>query len=97
MFGYLFLISLYSILIGRMIYIVLKSESIYEKLVGGSITMIFVSYIFVNLGMVMGILPVVGVPLPFFSFGGTFLITLIFSIGILSSFSINKNTSKYKI
>tara|TARA_B100000700_G_C15063014_1_gene867332 strand:- start:9840 stop:10928 length:1089 start_codon:yes stop_codon:yes gene_type:complete len=93
--GYIALILLYSILIGRMIYIILNSESIYEKLVGGSITMIFSSYIFVNIGMVMGILPVVGVPLPFFSYGGTFLITLIFSLGLLSSFSVNKNSKKY--
>ncbi len=94
-FGYIILITLYSILIGRIIIISLNSDDIYKKLLSGSIGMIFVSYIFVNIGMVTGILPVVGVPLPFLSYGGTFIITLLVSFGIVCSFSNSKKQNKY--
>ena len=53
----------------------------------GSVTMIFFTYAFVNMGMVSGILPVVGVPLPFISYGGTAMVTLGLALGILMSIS----------
>lgn len=94
MLGWLFLMLMYGLLICRIINIILNSSDMYEKLVSGSILMMFVSYIFVNLGMVMGILPVVGVPLPLVSFGGTSVMTLMLSFGIISSFSTHKNKER---
>lgn len=97
MFGWMIIMALYLIIIFRVINIILKAKDMYEKLVSGSILMMFVSYIFVNLGMVMGILPVVGVPLPFMSFGGTSILTLMVSFGIISSFSTHYNKNKVHI
>lgn len=57
----------------------------FSRLLGGAITMMFFTYVFVNVGMVCGILPVVGVPLPFMSYGGTALVTLGLAAGILMS------------
>ncbi len=88
--GILFLLFLYSILIFRMYHTIISTSDMYEKLITGSIMMIFASYIFVNIGMVSGILPVVGVPLPLVSFGGTSIVVLLCSFGIISSFSVHK-------
>lgn len=93
--GYITLLILYTILIGRILIISYLSEDIYQKLVSGSIGMIFVSYIFVNIGMVSGILPVVGVPLPFLSYGGTFIITLLISLGLVCSFKNSQKPKKF--
>jgi rod shape determining protein RodA len=90
--GFAILMSLYLVLIFRILSIIYKSNDVYEKLVSGSILMVFVLYIFVNIGMVTGILPVVGVPLPMVSFGGTSIITLLISFGIVSSFSVHSKT-----
>ena len=62
-----------------------NAPTLFTRLLAGSITMIFFTYAFVNMGMVSGILPVVGVPLPFISYGGTALVTLSLGIGILMS------------
>ena len=62
----------------------------FSRLLAGSITLIFFTYAFVNMGMVSGILPVVGVPLPLLSYGGTALVTLGMGIGILMSISRQK-------
>jgi rod shape determining protein RodA len=83
--GILFLLFLYLLLIGRGLMIAANAPSLFTRLLAGAITMIFFTYAFVNMGMVSGILPVVGVPLPFMSYGGTALITLGLGAGILMS------------
>jgi rod shape determining protein RodA len=83
--GNALLLVLYVLLIGRCMMIAANAPTLFTRLLAGSITMIFFTYAFVNMGMVSGILPVVGVPLPFISYGGTALVTLSFGIGILMS------------
>ncbi|HZX27462.1 MAG TPA: FtsW/RodA/SpoVE family cell cycle protein, partial [Telluria sp.] len=83
--GNLFLLFLYLLLIGRGLMIAANAPSFFARLLAGAITMIFFTYAFVNMGMVSGILPVVGVPLPFMSYGGTALLTLGVGAGILMS------------
>ncbi|MDP2108973.1 MAG: rod shape-determining protein RodA [Rhodocyclaceae bacterium] len=87
--GNLALIVLYAFLIGRGLSIAVNAANLFARLVAGAITLIFFTYAFVNIGMVSGILPVVGVPLPFVSYGGTALVTLMLGVGILMS--IHKN------
>ena len=65
--------------------IAIEGATLFGRLMAGSISMIFFTYAMVNMGMVSGILPVVGVPLPFISYGGTAMVTLGFGIGILLS------------
>ncbi len=79
------LLLMYVLLIGRCMMIAANAPTLFTRLLAGSITMIFFTYAFVNMGMVSGILPVVGVPLPFISYGGTALVTLSLGIGILMS------------
>ena len=83
--GILFLMFLYLLLIGRGMMIAANAPNLFTRLLAGSITMIFFTYAFVNMGMVSGILPVVGVPLPFMSYGGTAFVTLGLGAGILMS------------
>ena len=83
--GNIILLVLYVLLIGRGLMITANAPTLFTRLLGGSITMIFFTYAFVNMGMVSGILPVVGVPLPFMSYGGTALVTLGLGAGILMS------------
>ena len=83
--GIAVLIVLYALLIGRGMMIAGSAPSVFARLLAGSITMSFFTYAFVNMGMVTGILPVVGVPLPFISYGGTALVTLSLAVGILMS------------
>lgn len=83
------LLLLYILLIGRGLMIAANAPTLFSRLLAGSITLIFFTYAFVNMGMVSGLLPVVGVPLPFVSYGGTALVTLFIGIGILMS--IHKN------
>jgi len=83
--GNLILLVLYLLLIGRGLMITANAPTLFTRLLGGAITMIFFTYAFVNMGMVSGILPVVGVPLPFMSYGGTALVTLGLGAGILMS------------
>ena len=87
--GNLLLLTLYGFLIGRGLMIAANAATLFGRLLAGAITMIFFTYVFVNMGMVSGILPVVGVPLPLVSYGGTALVTLFIGIGILMS--IHKN------
>jgi rod shape determining protein RodA len=87
--GNLALLILYALLITRGLMISAYAATLFGRLLAGAITMIFFTYAFVNMGMVSGILPVVGVPLPFISYGGTALVTLCIGIGILMS--IHKN------
>lgn len=79
------LLVLYAALIARGLMIAASAPTPFSRLLAGSVTLIFFTYAFVNMGMVSGILPVVGVPLPFISYGGTALVTLFFGIGILMS------------
>ncbi len=79
------LIFLYTLLIARGLMITANASTLFARVLGGSITLSFFTYAFVNMGMVSGILPVVGVPLPFMSYGGTALVTLFLGLGILMS------------
>lgn len=83
--GNLILLTLYLLLIGRGILIASNAPTLFSRLLAGAITLMFFNYAFVNMGMVSGILPVVGVPLPFMSYGGTALVTLGLGTGILMS------------
>ena len=83
--GNTLLLILYLLLIARSTIIAANAPTLFTRLLAGSITMIFFTYAFVNMGMVSGILPVVGVPLPFISYGGSALVTLSLGIGILMS------------
>jgi rod shape determining protein RodA len=79
------LLLLYLCLIGRGLVIAANAPTMFARLLAGSISMIFFTYTFVNMGMVSGVLPVVGVPLPLVSYGGTALVTLFLGLGILMS------------
>jgi rod shape determining protein RodA len=79
------LLTLYLLLIARGLMIAANASTLFARVLAGSITLSFFTYAFVNMGMVSGILPVVGVPLPFMSYGGTALVTLFLGIGILMS------------
>jgi len=83
--GISLLMVLYALLVGRGLMIAAKAPTLFTRLLAGSITLIFFTYAFVNMGMVSGILPVVGLPLPFISYGGTALVTLFVGVGILMS------------
>jgi rod shape determining protein RodA len=83
--GVIALVALYGLLLFRGLIIASAASTLFTRLLAGSITMIFFTYAFVNMGMVSGVLPVVGVPLPMVSYGGTALVTLCVGIGILMS------------
>jgi rod shape determining protein RodA len=83
--GNLLLIAGFVFLVLRGLAIAMEGPTLFTRLLAGSVTLIFFTYAFVNMGMVSGILPVVGVPLPFISYGGTAMVTLGFGIGILLS------------
>jgi rod shape determining protein RodA len=83
--GNVVLLVLYFLLIGRGLYIAANAATVFARLLAGGISLMFFTYAFVNMGMVSGILPVVGVPLPFLSYGGTALLTLFIGAGILMS------------
>jgi len=88
--GNLCLIAGFIFLILRGLAIALEASTVFSRLLAGAITMIFFTYAFVNMGMVSGILPVVGVPLPFISYGGTAMVTLGMGLGILMSIAKTK-------
>ena len=83
--GNLCLIAGFIFLVLRGLAIALEASTLFSRLLAGAVTMIFFTYAFVNMGMVSGILPVVGVPLPFISYGGTAMVTLGMGLGILMS------------
>ncbi|UJP06541.1 MAG: rod shape-determining protein RodA [Nitrosomonas sp.] len=83
--GNTFLLLLYLLVIGRCMFITAHASTQFTRLIAGSITLTFCTYIFVNMGMVSGILPVVGVPLPLISYGGTSMVTMLLGFGILMS------------
>ena len=88
--GNLLLIAGFVFLVLRGMAIALEAPTLFSRLLAGSITLIFFTYAFVNMGMVSGILPVVGVPLPFISYGGTAMVTLGMGLGILMSIAKSK-------
>jgi rod shape determining protein RodA len=88
--GNLLLIGAFLFLILRGLAIALDAPTLFSRLLAGSVTMIFFTYAFVNMGMVSGILPVVGVPLPFISYGGTAMVTLGLAVGILMAIANSK-------
>jgi rod shape determining protein RodA len=83
--GNLLLIAGFLFLILRGMAIAMEAPTLFSRLLAGAVTMIFFTYAFVNMGMVSGILPVVGVPLPFISYGGTAMVTLGLAVGMLMS------------
>jgi rod shape determining protein RodA len=83
--GNLLLLLLYLLLIGRGLLIAANAPTFFSRLLAGALSLMFFTYAFVNMGMVSGILPVVGVPLPFMSYGGTAFVTLGLGVGILMS------------
>ena len=85
--GVLTLMLVYLLLIGRCIVIALNAQTMFSRLVAGTLSLTFFVYIFVNMGMVSGILPVVGAPLPFISYGGSAIVTLFIGFGILMAIS----------
>lgn len=85
MTGVLILLALYLLIIARGLIIAVQAQDSFSRLLAGSITLTFFVYVFVNIGMVTGLLPVVGVPLPMVSYGGTSIVTLMAGFGILMS------------
>ena len=90
LFGGLVLLACFFFLIYRALVIAMQAPTLFSRLLAGSMAMIFFTYAFVNMGMVSGILPVVGVPLPFISYGGTAMVTLGMALGILMSIAKSK-------
>ncbi len=87
LYGGIMMLVLYGLLVLRGLHIALQAHTQYGRLLGGAMAMMFFVYVFVNIGMVTGVLPVVGVPLPFLSYGGTALLTLGVAGGLLMSIS----------
>ncbi|HEX7081766.1 MAG TPA: rod shape-determining protein RodA [Gammaproteobacteria bacterium] len=83
--GLLLLLGLYLVLIGRGLYIAAQAQDTFTRLLAGTLSLTFFVYVFVNAGMVSGLLPVVGVPLPLVSAGGTSMVTLMAGFGILAA------------
>lgn len=90
--GVLFLLTLYIVIIGRGLYIGAVSQDLFSRLMAGSISLTFFVYVFVNIGMVSGLVPVVGVPLPLVSLGGTSILTLMVGFGILMSIHTHRES-----
>ena len=88
--GNLVLLGCFVFLLLRGLTIAMEAPTLFSRLLAGSVTFIFFTYAFVNMGMVSGILPVVGVPLPFISYGGTAMVTLGLGLGILMSIAKSK-------
>ena len=93
--GFLLLMALYLAIVFRGIYIAISTRSIFARLLSGSITLTFFFYVFVNIGMVAGILPVVGVPLPLVSYGGTSMVTLMIGFGMLMSVRSHRDVTAH--
>ncbi|HEY8507324.1 MAG TPA: rod shape-determining protein RodA [Steroidobacteraceae bacterium] len=83
--GLVILLSLYLFVVGRALYLSMQMQDTFARLLAGSISLTFFVYVFINAGMVSGLLPVVGVPLPLVSYGGTSMVTLLAGFGILMS------------
>lgn len=88
--GSILLISFYMLIVARGIYITMNAQDTFSRLVAGSITFTFFISFFINMGMVTGILPVVGIPLPLVSYGGSSMVTMMASFGILMSIQTHR-------
>lgn len=88
--GILALITLYSFIVLRGLRIAARSQDTFQRLIAGSISLTFFIYVFVNIGMVIGLLPVVGVPLPLISYGGTSMVILLAAFGMLMSINTHR-------
>ena len=88
--GILALLTVYLVIVLRGLYIATQGQETYTRLLGGALSLTFFIYLFVNTGMVSGLLPVVGVPLPLISYGGTSMVTLMAGFGILMSIHTHK-------
>jgi rod shape determining protein RodA len=96
-FGYLgvmILVGLYLAIVARGLVIAARAPTLFGRLIAASLSLLLFTYVFVNMGMVSGILPVVGVPLPLMSYGGTALITLLLGVGILMSVASHRQLNK---
>ncbi len=93
--GVIVLMFLYCFVIFRGLLIAYHAKDTYSRLLAGGLSATFFFYVFVNIGMVSGILPIVGVPLPLISYGGTSMVTLMIGFGILMSISRNKESLRY--
>ena len=89
--GFILLLSIYSLIIYRCFNLSLRCEDNFSRLLGASLTFVLFTYIFVNMAMVSGLLPVVGIPLPLISYGGSSLMTLMASFGIIMSIHKHKS------
>nr|VFJ65274.1 MAG: cell elongation-specific peptidoglycan biosynthesis regulator RodA [Candidatus Kentron sp. FW] len=88
--GIILLLILYLFIIFRGLYLAINTQELFGRLLGGSLVLTFFVYVFVNIGMVSGLLPVVGAPLPLLSYGGTSLVTLLAAFGILMSMNTHR-------
>ncbi len=95
LFGCVSLLVLYLLIISRCLFIASQAKDTYSRLLAGSLAFTFFVYVFVNIGMVIGVLPVVGVPLPLISYGGTSIVTLCAGFGILMSIHTHKKLLPY--
>lgn len=93
MMGFFVLMLIYMYIIFRCLYIASRAKRVYEKILAGTLSLTFFFYIFVNIGMVSGILPVVGVRLPLISYGGTSMVTLCAGFGLIMSIHTHRNTN----
>ena len=90
--GILLLLALYLFIVLRGVYIAMRAQDVYARLLAASLSLTFFVYVFVNVGMVIGLMPVVGVPLPLISYGGTSLVTLMAGFGILMSIHTHRKS-----
>ncbi len=90
LFGALLMLLLYACIVLRGLYISLSAQDTFSRLLAGSLILTFCFYAFINIGMVMGLMPVVGVPLPLISYGGTSVVTLLAGFGILMSIQTHR-------
>jgi rod shape determining protein RodA len=92
--GMVLLVGLYLAIVARGLLIAARAPTLFGRLMAATLSLNLFTYVFVNMGMVSGILPVVGVPLPLMSYGGTALITLLFGMGILMSVATHRQLNK---
>ena len=93
--GSLLLVAIYALIVARGMLIAYLAKDSYTRLLAGSLSLTFFLYFFVNMGMVTGILPIVGIPLPILSYGGTSIVTLMAAFGILMSIQTHRKIVEY--
>ncbi|MFK7968081.1 MAG: rod shape-determining protein RodA [Rickettsiaceae bacterium] len=91
--GGVILLTLYFMLIVSSLAVAINSKSTFKKLMVVGLTAIFFSHVFINIAMVMGIMPVVGVPLPFVSYGGTMMVTMLISFGLIMNAGVHQHSN----